>query len=165
MSFVCKGKKQKKEREKKKTNEHFLFPPTDRSEESLQRFVYMFFLCRREALRSCCVSTNSFPCHKKASLDSSSWRDAVGAVSAFPQHHSLPTPPLPCFINSSLALPCFALPTPPCCALTPQSLPCLALPIPPLPCLACPSLAGSVLAYPCQPCPAGRAWSSSARVK
>lgn len=139
MSFVCKGKKQKKEREKKKTNEHFLFPSTDGSEESLQRFVYMFFLCRREALRSCCVSTNSFPCHKKASLDSSSWRDAVGAVSAFPQHHSLPTPPLLCFINSSLALPCFALPTPPCCALTPQSLPCLALPIPPLPCLALPA--------------------------
>lgn len=91
-------------------------------------FFAMFSLCRREALRSCCTCTNSFPCHKKASLDPSGWRDAVGAVLAFPWHHSLPTPPLPTLpfqFLPRLALPCFALPTPPYCALTRlSSCPC-----------------------------------------
>lgn len=84
----------------------------------------MFCLCGREALRTCCVSTISLPCHKKTSLDPSDWRDAVGTVLAFPQHHSLPIPPLLCLINSSLTLPCFTLLTPPCRALTfPSSCP------------------------------------------
>lgn len=60
--YFCLQREEKniKEKKKKNTNEHFLFPPTDGKKEILWQFVSVFSLSRKKVLRNCYVFTKCF---------------------------------------------------------------------------------------------------------